>query len=422
MKTYLWLPASFLVGCQLAPGNIIIGSDDTGGGNGTDTSVDTDTGAATDTADTAEDPDVEETPPDELVDCEGSGDFETIQEAIDAAVSPARIGVKACTYHERIDFLGKVIDLYGIEGSEETILEGDGYGTVVDFEMIESGWSRFAGFTVTNGVDEADGAAMELTRSSVELEDVVFTDNYGLNIVRGANASVDMQDVVFEGNTVLAEGQALKIDGGSINMVNTTIDCDGGAQAFWHHVQAIISDSTITCDSGYGVQDYHGEDRIIRSSIWGSTSGYIAYDNESTAEEPDSPSERFYVENSVIGGGSIGAEIKYMHLELSNSVFYGGASGLSMTACDTGSWSINNVYAESACGITGDQNFNDRRMAIDCSAVKSRSTIRCRGVNIDCISHCERGAHNFLYFLVSFAPPESSSISTQSTCPRELAK
>ena len=358
MKTLLFFPL-VLLACNQTGKLTIGGGSETGGDTDTDTDADSDTDV--DTADTGEPPDVAETPPDEVVDCKGGpGTFATIQEAIDAAVSPARIGVKACTYTERIDMLGKIIDLYGIDGSAKTILQGDGGGTVVDFEMIESGWSRFAGFTVTGGVDDADGAAMELTRSSVELDDVIFTGNEGLNIVRGADASVDMQDVVFRDNTVLSTGQAVRMDGGNVNMVNTTIDCDGGAQALWHHVQALIVDSTITCDTGYGVLDYHGEDRILRSTIWGATSGYYAYDNASTPEEPDSPSERFFVENSVIGGGNIGAEVKYMHLELANSVFYGGASAVAMTECDSGSWSINNVYAHAACGITGDQPFSDQ--------------------------------------------------------------
>lgn len=225
MKTLLFFPL-VLLACNQTGTITIGGGSETGGGGDADTDTDSDTDTDVDTADTgdtAEPPDVVDTPPDEVVDCKGGpGTFATIQEAIDAAVSPARIGVKACTYTERIDMLGKIIDLYGIDGSAKTILQGDGGGTVVDFEMIESGWSRFAGFTVTGGVDEADGAAMELTRSSVELDDVVFTGNYGLNIVRGANASVDLQDVVFRDNTVLAEGQAVKIDGGNINMVNTT--------------------------------------------------------------------------------------------------------------------------------------------------------------------------------------------------------
>ncbi|GDX79930.1 hypothetical protein LBMAG42_17410 [Deltaproteobacteria bacterium] len=362
MKTLTLLPF-LLLGCNLNSSIKIAGGSDSGSGDSdTDTDSDSDTDADTDTdTDTDVPPDEEEAPPDIVVDCHGTGDFELIQEAIDAAVSPSRIGVKMCTYHERLDMLGKQIDLYGIDGSTSTILDADQGGTAVDFERMESGWSRLAGFTIVDGLDEADGAAIEITQASVELEDIVLEDNRGLSLIRSNGGSIDMQDVRIEGNDVITEGQAVYVDGGNINMVDTYIDCDGGTQALWHHVQALIVDSELVCDTGYGVQDYHGEDRILRSKIYGGIAGYYAHDTESTVEEPDSPSEVFYVENSVIGGGTYGLDVRYMHLELDNSVFYGTAgSALMMTACDSGSWSINNVYAESACGITGDQAFSDQ--------------------------------------------------------------
>ena len=359
MKTSILLPA-LLLACTGTGSIEIKGTSDTGvNDTDTDTGSDPDTGKDTG-GETEEPPDVEEPLPDMTVDCGGTGDFETIQAAIDAAVSPARIAVKKCTYHERLDMLGKVIDLYGIDGSADTILDADQGGTAVDFENMESGWSRLAGFTIVDGLDDLDGAALEITQSSVELYDIVLRDNRGLSLIRGINASIDMQDVRIEGNEVLAEGQAVYVDGGNINIDGSYVDCDGGAQALWHHVQALIVDSEIVCDSGYGVQDYHGEDRILRSRIYGGIAGYYAHDTESTEEKPDSPSEMFYVQNSVIGGGTVGADVRYMHLEIGNSVFYGSAgSALSMLACNSASWSINNVFAESPCGITGDQSFTD---------------------------------------------------------------
>lgn len=305
-------------------------------------------------------PDVLQPLPDLLVDCHGDGDTESIQAAIDQAASPARIAVAPCTYYERPDFLGKIIDLYSLAGSEETIIDGQQGGTVIDLETFEAGWSRVAGFTITGGYDEADGAAMELTRSSVELQDIIFTGNTGLSLVRSAGASVDMVNVQFYGNTVLEGGQAIRMDdGGNLNMDESQVNCDGGTQAIWHHIQLLVTDSDIRCETGYGIWDYHGEDYILRSTIYGGLAGFHAADTESTPEEPDSPSEQFKIENSVIGGGVNGAEVLYMHLELVNSVFYGTTTALSMTACDGGSSSLNNVFIGGACGITGDQRFTD---------------------------------------------------------------
>jgi hypothetical protein len=165
--------------------------------------------------------------------------------------------------------------------------------------------------------------------------------------------------VYFENNDISSSGQAIIVDSGSLVISNSFIDCSGGSQGIWHHVQLILSETTIVCESGYGVYDYHGEDYVIRSTIYGGLSGYYAADTESTEEEPDSPTERFIVENSVIGGGQIGAEVLYMDLDLVNSVFYGTTSALSMTECNSASESMNNVFVGGDCGITGDQNFSD---------------------------------------------------------------
>jgi hypothetical protein len=308
-------------------------------------------------SDSDTDTDVEEPIPDATVDCHGGADYTTIQEAIDAAVSPADIAVAACTYHERPDFSGKDLNIYGIEGSAKTTIDGDGGGTVVDMETMEPGHTRLAGFTITDGYDTEDSAAIEIDQASVELEDLVIAGNVGLSLIRSWGGAIDMIDVTISGNTVSAEGQALYIDGGEINIENADIDCDGGAQAIWHHNALILADSEVNCTSGIGVHNYHGEDYVVRSRVFGGSWGWYAYDNQSTEEEPDSPVERFKTESSVFGGGSIGANILYMTPEITNSVFYGSESGLAMTECSDESYAQNSVFAASACGITGDQTF-----------------------------------------------------------------
>lgn len=129
----LLLPLLLLIGCE--SGKIGIG-DDTGGPN-PDTDADTDADSDTDTdADTDTDTDTDTTPsfPDIVVDCKGGGDYMVIQDAIDAAVSGDRIGVEPCDYDERLDFLGKTIEVYGIEGSAVTFLDANSDGTAVNIE------------------------------------------------------------------------------------------------------------------------------------------------------------------------------------------------------------------------------------------------------------------------------------------------
>lgn len=368
--TYISVASLRLTGCAAAvlalsacdvTGSIAIGDKDyeTGNPDGdgdTDTDTDTDSDGDTDTdTDSDADTDVEEPIPDLTVDCNGTGDYETIQEAINAAVSPADIALQPCTYYERIDFLGKDVNVYGIEGSARTTIDGSSGGTLVDVEVRETGHTRLAGVTLTGGLDEAGGAALEIAGSSIELHDIVIEGNRGLNMVQSNIANVDMIDVVISGNEYVDAGSAIWQEGGNLNVSYAVIDCDDAAQGIWHHVQMVLADSEVVCDAGYAVHDYHGEDYVLRSRLYGGISAYYAYDNENTPEEPDSPSERFYAETSVFAGGSIGADIRYMTLAVANSVFYGADSALSMTGVSPSSVVTSSVFADSACGVTADQ-------------------------------------------------------------------
>ena len=318
---------------------------DSDGDGDTDTDSDSDSDSDTDVPDPV---------PDFVVDCFGSGDFELIQDAINAATSPADIALKACKYHERIDYLGKDLNIYGIEGSANTTIDGDDGGTVVNVETRESGHTRLAGVTITGGSDYEAGGAIEMATSSLELEDIVIEGNYGLEMIQVYGGNLDVIDVTIEGNSYVEGGSALWVDGGSLNVSQSNIDCDNGTNGIWHHVQLILADSDINCDGGYAVQDYHGEDYVLRSRLYGGISAYLAYDNESTVEEPDNPNELWMAESSVFGGGSIGADIRYMQPDVENSIFYGATSGLSMLTCSSDSQVKSSVFADSACGITSD--------------------------------------------------------------------
>ena len=333
------------------------GTDDSDADTDADTDADSDADSDTDT-DTGTEPDVEPVVPDLVVDCEGNADFESIQDAIDAAVSPADIALWPCEYHERLDYLGKDLNIYGTEGSAKTTIDGDGTGTVVDVEVYEQGHVRLAGVTITGGYDVSDGAAIEIIEASLELEDVVIEGNEGLYAIRSWAGYLDMVDVVIDGNDLAPGGSGVYSKGGGFSFDRVYIDCDGADQGIWHHNSLVLTDSEVVCDNGYGVHNYHGENMILRSRLYGGLAGILAYDTESTDEEPDSPNERIIVENSVFGGGALGPAVRYMNLSATNSVFYGDESALSMTACNSASTTVNSVFAGAACGITGDQRFS----------------------------------------------------------------
>lgn len=76
--------------------------------------------------------------------------FPTIQAAIDAAAEGDRVLVGPGTYVERLDFGERAITVESTNGPAETILDGDGGGSVVRFGMSGEG-AALCGFTITNG-------------------------------------------------------------------------------------------------------------------------------------------------------------------------------------------------------------------------------------------------------------------------------
>ncbi len=362
MSRVAWaLLPSLLVACE--PGGITLGDkvdtgvDDTDAVDTDETDTDTDETDTDDTDDTDVDDSGDTDLPgfpdyDWLVDCEGAGDFLTIQAAIDAATSGDRIGLAPCVYHERIDYRSKYLDIFGIEGSAHTTIDGDGGGTVVDVEVAETDGTRLAGVTVTDGYDPAGGSALEVYYAALKLEDVVFAGNGESFAVASLNVGwVDMVDVVFEDNAVVAGGQAIWTDGGILTATRLRADCGAGDYALWQHNATLLLDTELTCDAGYGLYSYHGEIQLKRSRVEGGIAGIYAYDEE------DTPSERAYLYNSVIGGGVEGARLEYMSVYVANSVFWGAEAGLSLLGDSSASWIVSSVFVDSACGIASDASY-----------------------------------------------------------------
>jgi hypothetical protein len=339
-----------LGGCEPAGIKLGDGVIDTASDGDSDADTDTDTDTDPDTGDTADDTGGPVLPEwDVLVDCDGGGDFLTIQAAIDAATSGDRIGLAACEYHERIDYLGKYLDIFGVDGSTATVIDGDEQGTVVNVETAESEGTRLAGVTVRGGYDPLAGSALELEYAALTLDDVVFTGNAdGMAVVWAESGWLDMIDVSVADNVVVAGGSAVYSSGGSLNAARLDADCGAGTYAVYEHNATLLLDSTLNCDAGYGLYSHHGEVLMKRSRAEGGLEGIHAED------ELDTPSERIILFNTAVGGGTIGLNVIYMTATIANSVIWGVDSAVSLTGDATSSWVISSVLAGATCGITAD--------------------------------------------------------------------
>lgn len=285
---------------------------------------------------------------DVVVDCNGGADFRTIQAAIDGSVSGTHIGVRPCRYTERIDFRGKSLDIFGIDGSSATTLSGGGSGPVVQAVRGESDGTRLAGFTVTGG--SGNGAAIEVSFATLQLEDVILANN---GRGSGSVLEADAARVTWAGggatqNDVGRLGDVVDASGGILAMDGVAVSCDGANSAVTSHNVALVTDSAIACDGNYGWFVERGEIRARRTRFDGGRFGLYAEDAD------DNRSENAVLINSAMVGDEVGAHVRYMDLDAENCVFLGQEVGLEFLDGRVDSHVHDSVMWGQDCGLRGD--------------------------------------------------------------------
>lgn len=107
--------------------------------------------------------------------CAQGCDFFTIQAAIDAAFYDDTILVRAGTYEESINFIGKEIAVVAEAGAASTFISGL-EGPVVTFESQETRSAVLQGFTITNGF-ASEGGGIKVQSASPSITENVIVDN-----------------------------------------------------------------------------------------------------------------------------------------------------------------------------------------------------------------------------------------------------
>ena len=123
--------------------------------------------------------------------------FRTIQAAIDAADSAGVVViVTAGTYYENIDFNGKIITVRSQGGAAATIIDANGWGSVVTFISNETAQSILDGFTVRNGggtdglippISIPLGGGIIIQNASPTIKNCIIRDNIVLDNGMGAS-------------------------------------------------------------------------------------------------------------------------------------------------------------------------------------------------------------------------------------------
>jgi len=152
-----------------------------------------------------------------IVDIEGTGDYLSIQEGVDASVNGDTVLVYPGRYFENVDYNNHTITLGSLNLTtgerhyiRETIIDGNLEDSCIIVKRAEGNGTLLCGFTLTNG------AGHLMTTSNGDGGGVFLNGTYGANLV--------IRNCIIEYNQALNSGGGLSVSwGGNLLLSGTTI-------------------------------------------------------------------------------------------------------------------------------------------------------------------------------------------------------
>jgi len=163
------------------------------------------------------------------------GDYDTIQEGINASVDGDSVLVAPGIYYENIDFIGKGITVCSWYATtldtsyiSLTVIDGGQNGNVVNIELYNITDCFLRGFTIQNGY-YSFGAGICIFYGNVELDALVIQNNYSVEVGGGiycsAESNILMTNIVVSDN--YTEGYGGGIFFNSSNFIASNIEVYG---------------------------------------------------------------------------------------------------------------------------------------------------------------------------------------------------
>ena len=201
------------------------------------------------------------------------GDHATIQDAIDSMADGTLICVEAGVYYENLDFGGAELRVLGVEGPENTIIDGQSWDSVAVFESGEGPDAVLEGFTLTHGAFSWGGGVRIGNASDPTLTDLVIEDSSATQCGGGLyvlGETSGFTDLIVRNNTA-QQGGGICVDGvvvmeGSEISGNTSTSHGGGAWIEGHGDYAGSGEALYLYDSS------------VSSNVAGSSGGGIYND------------------------------------------------------------------------------------------------------------------------------------------------
>ncbi|MBP6874430.1 MAG: hypothetical protein KBD56_00005 [Candidatus Eisenbacteria bacterium] len=242
-----------------------------------------------------------------LVSPDGSGDFPTIQAAVDAAQDGDILQLADGTFlgdgNRGIDLRGKSLTIASVGGNPDAcVIDCAGYTSGIQTTMAAGAQVTLSGITITAGTDHGDlvwgGGAVAAWGGLLTIERCVFHDNHASSggALCAINTNLVLRECRFYGN-VTPVGSGLH-DGGAIYCwytLATMTDCSFGTEAvnitergghiFLDHSHVSLLSSTLSSgiapEAGSGV--YADRSSLVLQGCTCWFSG-IALSNGSSAE------------------------------------------------------------------------------------------------------------------------------------------
>ncbi|MDP8323317.1 MAG: choice-of-anchor Q domain-containing protein, partial [Candidatus Stygibacter australis] len=153
-----------------------------------------------------------------IVDIEGTGDYISIQEGVDASVNGDTVLVYPGRYYENVDYNNHTITLGSLNLTtgerhyiRETIIDGNLENSCIIVVRAEGEGTLCCGFTLTNGAGHSMGSDYPL-------------DGGGVYVYGGYGAQIEVRNCIIENNKINRTGGGIYLGyGGYVYLSGTTI-------------------------------------------------------------------------------------------------------------------------------------------------------------------------------------------------------